>query len=66
MIDGIPVIESTMIHTSDHPFCGDLTCPCHHDEELLADVGDALASGRLRDEDACRVIYGEMDLPEAA
>ena len=33
-----PVLPGTdyRIHTNDHPFCDELGCPCHEDEENQA------------------------------
>lgn len=33
-------IEDVPLHTDDHPYCNDLTCPCHasmHDGDIFSD-----------------------------
>lgn len=51
-----------------HPelFCTYLACPCHRDDSRWAEVGDALADGRIRDDQAADVIDGLLPLPKAA
>jgi len=26
-------MEDPLLHTDDHPYCDDLSCPCHDDQE---------------------------------
>ena len=59
----IPIVilmEDPILHTDTHPFCGDdPTCPCHRDVALLAEVAEAVAQGRLTQQEAAQVIAGQ-------
>jgi hypothetical protein len=39
-------MEDELVHTQEHPFCDDLTCPCHTQEEE-----SMLAASRVTEED---------------
>jgi hypothetical protein len=54
----IPV-EDDILHTQSHPFCGDSTCPCHEDQELLSDVAQAVEQGLLTPYEATRFVEGK-------
>jgi hypothetical protein len=56
------VIVDVLFHTSDYPFCNSIDCPCHEDEELMAELGDALMDGRVSERDAGAVRYGEKPI----
>ncbi len=59
---GLPIVlmEDPIIHTDTHPFYrDDPTCPCHRDVALLAAVAEAVAQGRLTQEEAAQVIAGQ-------
>jgi len=57
----IPVIPvDILIHTNEHPFCGDATCPCHEDPVLIASVAEALHNGLLTREEATCFVTGQM------
>lgn len=56
----IVLMEDPILHTDTHPFCrDDPTCPCHRYPELLAEVAEAVAQGRLTQEEAAQVIAGQ-------
>ncbi len=54
----IPV-EDPILHTQSHPFCGDPTCPCKEDPELLAEVALAVENGLLTVGEATNLVKGK-------
>jgi hypothetical protein len=56
------IVYVDFIHNDEYLFCDDPSCPCHDDQDLQADLGDALAEGRVRDNDAGRVWSGELPI----
>ena len=60
--DGEPlvlVIQSTMEHTDEHPFClVDLTCPCHEDLDLIAPLAHAAQDGLMTPDEATEYVMG--------
>ncbi len=54
----IPV-EDPILHTQSHPFCGDPTCPCKEDPELLAEVALAVENGLLTAGEATNLVKGK-------
>lgn len=46
------------IHTDDHPFCDELDCLCHEDQEALAQVQTWITDGLITAEDADRIYRG--------
>ncbi len=52
-------MEDPILHTQSHPFCGDPTCPCHEDSELLSDVAQAVEQGLLTAAEATRFVEGK-------
>jgi hypothetical protein len=54
----IPIIESDMIHTAEHPFCPDPACPCHEDQELIQDVQTTYVEGLVTSDEATRIVEG--------
>jgi len=62
----IPVVrnedEDVIIHTDDHPFCEDLSCPCHADQNALAAVGDLVTNGLMTPAEADAVYHGLRSL----
>ncbi len=52
-------MEDPIIHTDDHPFCGDSTCPCAEDPELIAEVYQAVEQGLMTQEEATLLIQGK-------
>jgi len=53
-------VEDELTHTASRPFCNDMSCPCHEDSELLADVGEYHFAGELSDLDADRMYRGKL------
>lgn len=53
------VIESDVVHTTDHPFCLDPTCPCKEDQELIQAVAEQVQNGLLTPDEASRFIAGK-------
>jgi hypothetical protein len=51
-------MEDSILHTLDHPFCDNPTCPCHEDPELLFDVIQAVEQGLLTPAEATPVVLG--------
>lgn len=66
LIDGatVPIIdcgEDELIHTADHPFCPDPSCPCHADPALIREyLSDPLRGGLLTGEGAARTFNGRQ------
>lgn len=64
MFDSIhhPIVipmEDPIIHTDDHPFCGDPTCGCCEDQEVLSEVAEAVEQGLITQEEATLMIQGK-------
>ena len=55
----IVLMEDEIIHTQEHPFCPDSTCPCREDQELLAELNEAVTNGLLTPEEATRFTQGK-------
>ncbi len=53
------LMEDLIIHTDDHPFCGDPTCPCAEDPELLAELAHQVEEGLLTPAEATHVVKGK-------
>lgn len=51
-------MEDDLLHTSTHPFCWDLTCPCHEDQESLAQVTHWVTDGLMSREEATAFVAG--------
>jgi hypothetical protein len=52
-------MEDPLIHTADHPFCEDPTCPDKEDPELLADVAQLVEDGLLTPKEATNYVLGK-------
>lgn len=46
------------LHTAEHPFCYNPSCPCHEDQELLAQVNLQVQEGHLTPEEATAFVQG--------
>ena len=55
----IVLMEDEIIHTNDHPFCGDPTCGCSEDPELIDEVHQAVEQGLITPEEATLLIQGK-------
>ena len=53
-------IVDVLIHTPDHPFCDDMTCPCHSDDnqKAIEALGQAVTEGLASVGDADRIFRG--------
>ncbi len=56
----IPVIsfEDELLHTSTRPFCWDMVCPCHEDQESLAQVAHWVTDSLMSIEEATNFVSG--------
>ncbi len=52
-------MEDDLIHTPDHPFCSDPTCPDKSDPELLAEVNQQIVDGLLTPDEATAIVLGK-------
>jgi hypothetical protein len=56
----IPVVpEEHLLHTPEHPFCGDPTCPCSENMDALTELDQAVRKGLITSDDALRIIAGK-------
>jgi hypothetical protein len=56
----IPIpMENPIIHTDDHPFCDDVTCPDKDDPQLLAQVAQYIEDGLLTPDEAANYVMGK-------
>ncbi len=59
MLDNfIPVIEGEVEHTTEKPFCFDLTCPCHEDQEAITSVAQQVQDGLFTPQEATDFVNG--------
>lgn len=59
----IPLVpmEDRLIHSDEHPFCDDATCPCRNDIELFNDfINEPVLNGLLTTEEALRILWNEQ------
>jgi hypothetical protein len=50
--------EDDVLHTDEHPFCCNDTCPCREDHEALTAVNTAVMNGLLTADEATAFIQG--------
>ena len=56
----VPVVPTTQpLHTEEHPFCGDPTCPCSEDKDVLTELDQAVRDGLITPDDAIHIIAGK-------
>ena len=56
----IPILmEDPLVHTDEHPFCSDSTCPDKEDSELLAEVAQLVQDGLLTPNEATNYVMGK-------
>jgi hypothetical protein len=48
------------VHSTEHPFCADMRCPCHEDAESVEQVRLWVAQGLLSAADADRIYRGQI------
>jgi hypothetical protein len=53
-----PEMDAQAVHTPEHPFCFDMTCYCHSNQEAIEQTARDVADGLLSVEDADRVYRG--------
>ena len=55
----VPVVpEDNLLHTAEHPFCGDPTCPCAEDTDALTELDQAIRDGLITPDDATCILAG--------
>lgn len=61
-------MEDPIIHTDEHPFCSDCSCPCHdiQDGQYYELIAKPLLGGLMTPEEANRLYFGELPLYEQA
>ena len=52
------VPEDHLLHTPEHPFCGDPTCPCSEDTDTLTKLDQAIRDGLITPDEATAFIQG--------
>lgn len=56
----IPVIPVDFVeHSATSPFCWDEKCPCHEDEEAIAEVNQAVQDGLITPTEATDFVKGK-------
>jgi hypothetical protein len=56
----LPVVPDVqLLHTKEHPFCGDPTCICYEDPENREQLAQAITDGLLTADDATQIIRGK-------
>ena len=54
-------MKDEIVHLLDNPFCFlDPACPCHEDQELIAQVAQQVAEGLLTPQEATQTIAGKI------
>ena len=57
----IPVIfVDERLHTPEHPFCSNPSCPCHEDREEVAGVNQLVQDGLLTSSEATNYVLGKQ------
>lgn len=51
--------ESDLVHTPEHPFCGEDDCGCHDDPILIGEIAQRVASGELTPNQATGIVRGK-------
>lgn len=52
------VLPDEALHTDDHPFCYNPSCPCHEDPDAVATLNEAVQDGLLTPDEASRIVNG--------
>ncbi|MGH2507349.1 MAG: hypothetical protein ACRDHZ_08080 [Ktedonobacteraceae bacterium] len=57
-----PVLPGTDYreHTEDRPFCGDEDCPCHEDDENMAQLNEWYQDGLIGSVDGDNIYRGRI------
>jgi len=57
----VVLMEDEIIHTDASPFCQDMSCPCHLDQDLLREYADKpIERGHLTQREARRLWLSEV------
>lgn len=57
----IPVVPVDYVeHTEGKPFCLDPMCPCHEDEQTIAQVNQAVQDGLITTDEATDFVLGKL------
>lgn len=48
-----------LVHSAEHPFCGDMSCPCHADQTLIGELADRFEHGLLLPNEASDLYHGK-------
>jgi len=51
--------QAPLLHTEEHPLCGDPTCPCYEDEQNKELLAQAIKDGLITPDDANRIMKGK-------
>ncbi|HJT57399.1 MAG TPA: hypothetical protein VJ761_12945 [Ktedonobacteraceae bacterium] len=55
------ILVDAIVHTTSRPFCQDVTCPCHEEnQDAIATVAQAIADGLLTPDEATRLVAGKQ------
>jgi hypothetical protein len=46
------------VHTPENPFCDDMTCPCHSDQDNIDTLHQAYDDGLVSADDATHIYHG--------
>jgi hypothetical protein len=53
----IPIFDQA-VHTEDHLFCDDLSCPCHSDQDNINELNGYYQEGLVSSTDADNIYRG--------
>ena len=57
----IPMDDQPVHTLPEHPFCGDLSCPCHDDKELVQEyLTTPWQNGHLTNKEADQIFHGQQ------
>jgi hypothetical protein len=52
--------EQQAVHTPERPFCWDMTCYCHTNQDAIAETAQYVSDGLLSSGEADRLYRGRM------
>jgi len=54
------IMLDELVHTQDHPFCSDSSCPCHNDIKAFRELIELpVLHGQMTPAQGARYFYGE-------
>jgi hypothetical protein len=60
-VASIPMDDQPVHTLPEHPFCQDMTCPCHEDQELIQEyIAEHLQTGHLTEKEAEQLYRGQQ------